>query len=151
MFKIAASAGAAAHGVSLEEFYFHESGAVDSIADIIGIAICLNDLILKYEINHIFISELIDGVGPIRLRNNKILPVPVPAVNEILNKYELPYSNSDLPGEFVTPTGASFAAAVYSPLDNRLPENYTILKTGYGNGKRQSKSKSILAIDLIEW
>lgn len=151
IFKIAADAGATAHKVPLKDFFFHESGAADSIADIIGIAICLNDIIAKYEISHIFISKLVDGSGTITLHNGKILPIPVPAVKVILETYQLPYQNSTVEGELVTPTGASFAAAIYSPHNNELPQNYHTIKSGFGNGKRTYESESILKIDLIEW
>lgn len=150
IFQIAATAGSKAHKVPIEQFTFHEAGALDSIADIVGMAVCLNDLVDQYQVESLFISELVDGYGPIQIRDRQ-LPVPVPAVKSIITDYELPYRNSDVFGELVTPTGAAFAALVHSRQDSALPENYEVLKVGYGNGKRQNDSKSILQMELIEW
>src|SRR5699024_9760360 len=87
IFQIAATAGSKAHKVPIEQFTFHEAGALDSIADIVGMAVCLNDLVDQYQVESLFISELVDGYGPIQIRDRQ-LPVPVPAVKSILTDYE---------------------------------------------------------------
>ena len=71
-----------------------------------------------------------------------IIPVPVPAVVNIAEKYHLPLTVSDREGEFVTPTGAAFLAAVMT--DTTLPDEITPLKTGYGAGKRDYEQPGIL-------
>lgn len=63
-----------------------------------------------------------------------ILPVPVPAVCEIVSKYSLPIKITENNGEMITPTGAAIAAALYS--GEKLPEEIIIEKVGYGRGKR---------------
>ncbi len=77
--------------------------------------------------------SLNEGTGFVRCQHGMI-PVPVPAVAAIAEKYALTLRIHDMEGEFVTPTGAAIAAAVRTK--DRLPEKFTILKTGLGAGKR---------------
>ena len=64
---------AKAHGVPVEEVHFHEVGAVDSIVDIVSIAVCLDDL----DVTDVVVPVLYDGTGFIRCQHGQI-PVPVP-------------------------------------------------------------------------
>ena len=75
IFEILAQAESKAHGVPVEEVHFHEVGAVDSIVDIVSIAVCLDDL----DITDVIVPVLYDGTGFIRCQHGQI-PVPVPAV-----------------------------------------------------------------------
>ena len=143
IFRIVAESEAKAHAVPLEEVHFHEVGAVDSIVDIIAFAFCFDDL----GIGRVFIPELCEGHGEIRCQHG-ILPVPVPAVVNIVEKYALPLRITGTHGELVTPTGAAIAAAVRT--DGTLPKEFKITRTGLGAGKRNYEKPSILRAFLIE-
>ncbi len=142
-FEIVADAEAKVHGRSVDEVHFHEVGALDSIADIVAAAYCIDDL----GIDEVIITHLTDGHGTVRCRHG-IIPVPVPAVNEIVIKNEIPLEICDVKGELVTPTGAAFAAAVRS--GSELPASYRIIKSGYGSGKRDYPTHGFLAAHIIE-
>lgn len=138
MFDILADAEAKAHGVPREQVHFHEVGAVDSIVDIVAAAVCLDDL----APDQIIVSALSEGTGTIRCQHG-LLPIPVPAVTNIVEAYGLPIHHTTVRGELVTPTGAAIAAAVMRE-HNHLPENYTIESVGTGAGKRAYENAGIL-------
>ena len=143
VFDILADAEALAHGTTKENVHFHEVGAIDSIADIVSAAYCLDNL----GIDKVIIPYLAEGEGPIRCAHG-ILPVPVPAVANIVAKEGLVLKKTGVRGEFVTPTGASLAAAIKT--DDKLPEAYKILKNGYGAGKREYAIPSFVRASIIE-
>ena len=147
VFTIVAEAEAAVHGRTIEEVHFHEVGAIDSIVDIIAAAVCFNDIVTKEGISEIIIPKVVDGSGTIRCQHG-ILPVPVPAVLKIVEQTGLPISITERQGEFVTPTGAAFAAAVAS--EYKLPDSFRVLKTGLGAGKRDYEVPGILRVMEIE-
>ena len=142
VFGILAQAESKAHGVPVEEVHFHEVGAVDSIVDIAAIAICMDDL----DISNVIVPVLYEGTGFIRCQHGQI-PVPVPAVTHIAETHKLKLKITDIQGELVTPTGAAVVAAFRT--SDRLPEDFTILKTGIGAGKRQYRCPGILRAMLI--
>lgn len=143
IFRILASAEAKAHGVSVEQVHFHEVGAVDSIVDIVAAAVCLDNL----DITEVVVPFVCEGRGTVRCQHG-ILPVPVPAVINIVEAFELPIRITDVEGELVTPTGAAILAAVKTA--SRLPEQFIIAKTGIGAGKRKYERPSLLRAMLIE-
>lgn len=143
IFEILAQAEAKAHGLPKEEVHFHEVGAVDSIVDIISVAVCLDDL----GVTKCIVPVLCEGSGTIRCRHG-ILNVPVPAVVNIVETHELKLSITDCKGELVTPTGAAIAAAVKTT--DKLPKQFRVIKTGMGGGKREYERPSILRAMLIE-
>ena len=144
IFQIVAVAEAKAHGKSIEEIHFHEVGAVDSIVDIVATAICLDNLNIK----EVIVSELYEGSGFIKCQHG-LLPVPVPAVINIVAEHHLPLHITTVKGELVTPTGAAIVAAIRTK-DN-LPKEFNILKIGLGAGKRVYENASgILRAMLIE-
>ena len=147
VFTIVAEAESAVHGRTIEEVHFHEVGAIDSIVDIIAAAVCYDSVVKKYNIEKTVITKLIDGTGTIRCQHG-ILPVPVPAVLKIAEQTGVPIGITDRRGEFVTPTGAAFAAAIMT--ENRLPEGMKIIKTGIGAGKRNHEIPGILRAMVIE-
>ena len=139
VFGILAQAESKAHGVPVEEVHFHEVGAVDSIVDIAAIAICM-------DISNVIVPVLYEGTGFIRCQHGQI-PVPVPAVTHIAETHKLKLKITDIQGELVTPTGAAVVAAFRT--SDRLPEDFTMLKTGIGAGKRQYRCPGILRAMLI--
>ena len=142
VFGLLAQAESKAHGVPVEEVHFHEVGAVDSIVDIAAIAICMDNL----DISNVIVPVLYEGTGFIRCQHGQI-PVPVPAVTHIAETHKLKLKITDIQGELVTPTGAAVVAAFRT--SDRLPEDFTILKTGIGAGKRQYRCPGILRAMLI--
>ena len=142
IFEILAKAEAKAHNVPVEEVHFHEVGAVDSIVDILSVAVCLDNL----GITEVIVPVLYEGTGTIRCQHG-ILPVPVPAVTNIVQQCGLDLKITQVQGELVTPTGAAIVAAVRT--SNKLPENFVIEKTGIGAGKRTYECPGILRAMLI--
>ena len=143
IFGILAQAEAKAHGVPLEEVHFHEVGAVDSIVDIISVAVCLDNL----GITECIVPVLYEGCGTIRCQHG-ILPVPVPAVANIASEHNLDLCITESKGEFVTPTGAAIVAAIRTAKE--LPETFSLRKIGIGAGKREYDRPGILRAMLIE-
>lgn len=143
IFRILAEAEAKAHAMPVEEVHFHEVGAIDSIVDIISTAVCLDNL----GVTEVIIPKLCEGTGTVRCQHG-ILPIPVPAVSNIVQAYRLPMEFMNVPGEFVTPTGAAIAAAIKT--SERLPKPLRIEKIGIGAGKRTYERPSMLRAILIQ-
>jgi pyridinium-3,5-bisthiocarboxylic acid mononucleotide nickel chelatase len=115
------------HGVALDDVHFHEVGAVDSIIDIVGTAILLDQL----EIDTIKSSPIPVGSGKIHI-DHGIYPVPAPATLEILRG--IPIAASDVKGELATPTGAAIVA-VLAETFGTLPA-MSVKSIGYGAGTK---------------
>ena len=142
IFTILAEAEAKAHNVPADQVHFHEVGAVDSIVDILSAAVCMDDL----DVEEVIIPRLCEGSGMIRCQHG-ILPVPVPAVSNIVSSHHLKVHITSVQGELVTPTGAAIAAAFIT--SEKLPEDFTVEKIGIGAGKRQYECPGILRAMLI--
>ena len=143
MFRILAQAEAKAHGTTPEQVHFHEVGAVDSIVDILTVAVCLDNL----DITEVIVPYVCEGSGSIRCQHG-ILPVPVPAVLHIVEDHGIPLRMTGMEGELVTPTGAAIVAALRT--SDRLPAEFTVKKTGTGAGKRRYERPSLLRAMLVE-
>lgn len=143
IFDILAEAESKAHNKPKNEVHFHEVGAVDSIVDIVALAVCFDNL----GIDNVIVPEMCEGTGTVRCQHG-VLPVPVPAVSNIAAAYKLPLSFVKDRGEFITPTGAAFAAAVMT--SQKLPGKFTIQKIGMGAGKRAYERPNFLRIFIIE-
>jgi uncharacterized protein (DUF111 family) len=142
IFKIKAEALAHAHKTNIENIYFHERGAVDSIVDIVSAAVCLDNL----NIDDVILSDIYDGCGTVECRSG-IIPVLVPAVVSIADRYKLNLKATNIRGEMVTPTGASILAGIRTKKD--LPENHEIRRVGIGAGKRIYPNEGVLRIYLF--
>ena len=115
------------HGLPLEQVHFHEVGAVDSIIDIVGAAILLDQL----KIEKVYASRIPVGSGKIRI-DHGIYPVPAPATLEILKG--VPLEQSTIRAELTTPTGAAIATVLaeqYGPVPSM-----TVESIGYGAGTK---------------
>lgn len=143
IFDILAHAESKAHNVPVEEVHFHEVGAVDSIVDIVSIAVCIDNL----DIKECVVTHLTDGKGTVRCQHG-ILPVPVPAVLHVVADNHIPIEITDIRGELVTPTGAASVAAICTT--HELPKTFKIEKIGLGAGKRQYECAGILRAMLID-
>lgn len=122
-----AEAEAKVHGVELSRVHFHEVGALDSIIDIVGTALCLHYL----EIAELYASALPLGSGYVETAHGR-LPVPAPATAELLRG--LPVHTELGAGERVTPTGAAILAALCSGFG--APPPFTLGEVGSGAGDR---------------
>lgn len=142
VFDLLASAEAKAHGLPVEQVHFHEVGAVDSIVDIVAAAVCLDNL----DITEVIVPELCEGRGFIRCQHG-VIPVPVPAVLNIVQAEGLTLHLTDVQGELVTPTGAALVAAVKT--SSQLPDRFRVLRTGMGAGKRIYECPGILRAMVI--
>lgn len=147
IFNILAQAEAKAHNKPVNEVHFHEVGAVDSIVDIIGAAVCVDSIREKYKISDIIVSTLYEGHGNVRCQHG-ILPIPVPAVANIVEASALSLHFMDAQGEFVTPTGAAIAAAIRTT--DRCPDSFQLIATGIGAGKRTYERANILRVMILE-
>ena len=140
--KILANAEAKAHGVPIEQVHFHEVGAVDSIVDIVAAAVCADSL----NFDEVYIPQLNEGRGMVRCQHG-LLPIPVPAVANIITDHHLKLHITNVEGELVTPTGAAIAAALRT--SEQLPEQFVIEKVGMGAGKREYECVGVLRAMMI--
>lgn len=131
IFREIARAEAKVHGKEINEIHFHEVGAIDSIVDIIGACICIDML----GVERIYASELHDGKGFVKCAHG-LLPVPVPAVMEMLCDSNIPLVSEDVSCEMVTPTGMAILKMTCSSYGKMPP--LSIERTGYGMGKRDT-------------
>lgn len=137
IFNTLGAAEAKIHNKPLAEIQFHEVGAIDSIIDIVGTAICLSLL----QPDKIISSPLHLGSGTITCAHG-VLPVPAPATADILAG--IPVYATEVKGELVTPTGAAIIKNIadeFSPLPA-----FIIEKTGYGTGKKQFAIPNLLRV-----
>ena len=142
IFEIVAEAEAKAHGVNKQEVHFHEVGAIDSIVDIISAAVLFDDL----QIKNVIVNGLNEGQGTINCQHG-MLPIPVPAVLNIAERYGIVLRQTDTQGEMVTPTGIAVAAALRTK--DKLPREYKVMKSGIGLGKRDFGHANFLRAMII--
>ncbi len=131
-----AAAESAAHGIDVEEVHFHEVGALDSIADIVGAAAGLASL----GIERLTVSTVTVGGGSTRGSHGSI-PLPAPAVLRVLADAGAPVVGA-VPYEACTPTGAAILAAAASDY-GPLPE-MVVDRVGVGAGGRDPKERANL-------
>lgn len=139
MFYEIAVAEAKVHGKSVDEVHFHEVGAVDSIVDIVGAAICLDAL----KVDKIMASSVQLGGGFVMCDHGKI-PVPAPATSEILKG--IPVKTGLVQFETTTPTGAAILKANVETYTDA--HNIVIEKTGYGLGTKTFEVPNVLRVYL---
>lgn len=141
MFMKIAEAEAKIHGKSLYEVHFHEVGAIDSIVDLVGAAICIDYL----KVDRIIASPVQVGGGFVKCSHG-IMPVPAPATTEILKN--IPVSTGIVQFETTTPTGAAILAVNVEEFTSKI--DFSIEKTGYGIGHRDLEIPNVLRVYLGE-
>ncbi|MDR0537797.1 MAG: nickel pincer cofactor biosynthesis protein LarC [Tannerellaceae bacterium] len=139
IFMRLAVAEAKIHGSTPDNVHFHEVGAVDSIIDIVGTAICIDIL----SPARIIASTLCDGHGFVNCQHGTI-PVPVPAVVEVLAAKGASVKQIDVEGEMMTPTGAAIIAELAEAFVP-MPE-MNVLKTAYGAGTKSFNIPNLLRL-----
>jgi len=126
IFRRLAEAEARVHGVPLDEVHFHEVGAVDSIVDIVGTAICLDYL----GVEEVYAAALPLGGGFVETAHGR-LPVPAPATAALLQGLAVHGECGE--GERVTPTGAAIVAALAVGTGSRPAMRLERVGSGAGN------------------
>lgn len=121
-------AEARVHGVAEAEVHFHEMG-VDTLVDITGAVLGLELL----GIEAVYSSPLPAGEGTVETRHHGLLPLPAPAVLELMAQARAPLrTGAPARGEFTTPTGA----AILTTLARFEQPTIYLEKVGYGVGSR---------------
>ena len=131
VFARLAGAEATVHGVDAGEVHFHEVGALDSIADVVGVCAALDDL----GVATVSASEVALGSGSVRSAHGR-LPVPAPAVAELARGWRV---RGDGPGELATPTGMALIRALAGRCES-LPA-MTVAEVGVGAGTRDTPDR----------
>lgn len=140
MFRLVAEAEGKIHGKPAGEVHFHEVGAVDSIVDIIGTAICVDNL----GPDMIVFSSLPLSRGFVKCQHG-VFPLPAPATLEILKNVPVYYT--DVNFELVTPTGAAIAKGLADEFG--MPGELEVEKIGYGLGKKNYEIPNVLRVMLL--
>ncbi|MDF1575604.1 MAG: nickel pincer cofactor biosynthesis protein LarC [Bacteroidales bacterium] len=141
IFNLVAEAEAKVHHIPKEQVHFHEVGALDSMADIVGAAICQEYL----QVEKILSSPVQLGGGMVKCAHG-IMPVPAPATAEIVAG--IPVKSGLVDYEATTPTGAAILAATVDQFYERM--ELSIIKTGYGIGQRDGEIPNVLRVYLAE-
>ncbi len=135
IFNLLGEAEAAVHGCSIEEVHFHEVGAVDAIVDIVGTAICLEQL----RIDRVIAGPLPTFTGTVHCAHGE-LPLPAPAA--LLLMKGMPLRQCGVEKELVTPTGAAILAGIadsFGPMPS-----FTVNAVGHGAGSYELPFPNVL-------
>ena len=133
IFRTIAQAEAKVHGTDVERVHFHEVGAIDSIADVAGAAICIEYLFEKLGVSRV-VSSKIELGGGVAICDHGSLSVPVPAVCEILKGVPISLGRANF--EMTTPTGAAILKACADEFADGA--SFRIEKIGYGAGSKDA-------------
>ena len=133
IFRTIAQAEAKVHGTDVERVHFHEVGAIDSIADVAGAAICLEYLFEKLGVSRI-VSSKIELGGGVAICDHGALSVPAPAVCEILKGVPVSLGRANF--EMTTPTGAAILKVCADEFADSA--SFKIEKIGYGAGGKDA-------------
>lgn len=134
VFRRIAEAEGRIHHQPPEQVHFHEVGAVDSIVDIVGACLALEQLGRP----RVLASPVVEGAGWVRCAHGRF-PVPTPATVAILAARGVPLNQCAEPHELVTPTGAALLAELverFGPLSE-----FRLERAGYGLGSRELQSR----------
>jgi uncharacterized protein (TIGR00299 family) protein len=144
IFDIIALAESEVHDIPLDDLMFHEVGAADSLADVVGA--CTAIALLNPE--RIHITPICVGAGIVQTQHGT-LPVPTPATIEILSRFHLIYKGGPAEGELLTPTGAAILSHFAHSSDEFLPQ-MKAENVGYGAGSHDYAHPNVLRATLGE-
>ncbi len=143
IFDLIAEAEAKVHQISKHHVHFHEVGALDSIADIVGAVICLDFL----KVDKVLSSPIQLGGGMVKCAHG-LMPVPAPATTLIVQN--VPVRTGLVAHEATTPTGAAILVGTVDDFTEQI--DFPIQKIGYGIGQRDvSEVPNILRVYLSDY
>lgn len=148
VFLLLAEAEGQVHGVSAEQVEFHEVGAIDAIADVVGCCLLLDYL----GITRIVATPIVPGTGSVMCAHGR-MPVPVPAVAAMLARRGAPWRQlADETGELTTPTGCALVTALADAyLHPGTSQVITSSTVGYGAGHRRIPGMTnVLRVSVID-
>jgi uncharacterized protein (TIGR00299 family) protein len=116
IFELLGEAEASVHGTDLESTHFHEVGADDAIADVVGAALLVDDL----APDRVVATPLATGGGTVEMSHGAY-PVPTPAVVEIAERADWSLRGGPVEAELLTPTGAAVLAHFAEGVDDLPP------------------------------
>jgi pyridinium-3,5-bisthiocarboxylic acid mononucleotide nickel chelatase len=125
------------HDKPTNEVHFHEVGAVDSIVDIVGAALCIDFL----KPAKILASRIELGSGMVKCAHG-LFPVPAPATLEVLK--DIPVKTGAVSFEATTPTGAAILAVMVNEFVEK--QQITVEKTAYGIGHKDGEIPNVLRV-----
>lgn len=143
VFQKVAAAEAAVHGKPIDEVHFHEVGAIDSIVDIVSVAILMDYI----NPDRVISSVVSDGYGTIKCAHG-VLSVPVPATSMMYKNEKIRFKQIEVPTELVTPTGAAIIST-FAESYGLMPE-MNLNKIGIGVGNRNIGGPNTLRVFLGE-
>jgi uncharacterized protein (TIGR00299 family) protein len=138
-FQKLAEAEAEAHGISVNEVHFHETGAMDAIIDIVGSFCCFHLL----GIDRVFSSPIATGTGTVTCAHG-VLPVPSPATLSLLKG--IPTYPSGIRSELTTPTGATILVTAVESWNT--PPPMIPVSSGMGAGKFDLERPNLLRVTI---
>ncbi|MED1472090.1 LarC family nickel insertion protein [Bacillus salipaludis] len=141
VFQVIAEAEGKIHGMDPNDVHFHEVGAMDSIIDVIGVCLALENL----GIDKLIASPVPTGYGKVMMAHG-LYPIPAPATAEILRG--VPLADFHVKGELTTPTGAGFLKALADEY-GYMPA-MSIERIGYGAGKKNFNHPNVLRVLLFQ-
>ena len=138
IYAVIAKAESTVHGDSLEELHFHEVGRDQAIANVVGVAVCLNEL----HADTVIVSDICDGHGTVKCAHG-VLNVPVPAVKAMLDDCDLSYKQTEYEGEMVTPSGLAMVIGSGAVTGDK-PEGIPV-RTSEAFGGRRTGEHGLIA------
>jgi uncharacterized protein (TIGR00299 family) protein len=132
-FELLGEAEASVHDTALEDTHFHEVGADDAIADVVGISLLIDDI----DPDRIVTTPLATGGGQVEMHHG-VYPVPTPAVLELAERAEWSLRGGPVETELLTPTGAAILAHYADGVES-LP-SIEVADSGYGAGTKRFDS-----------
>jgi uncharacterized protein (TIGR00299 family) protein len=134
IFRLLGKAEARVHDTDLEATHFHEVGADDAIADIVGAALLLSDL----DVDRVVTTPVAGGGGEVSMSHG-VYPVPTPAVSYIASAADWTLSGGPIDTELLTPTGAAILAHIADGVDSLSP--LSVESVGYGAGDKSFRDR----------